>query len=58
MGYEFEFGYTLGLLCVGRAEVAGEGMQFAARWRRGALEGGVVHGKVAAWWRRGGGVVF
>jgi hypothetical protein len=37
MGCEFEFGYTAGLL-LGRAELAGVGGQFAARWRRGVLE--------------------
>ena len=37
MGREFEFGCTAGLL-LGRAEAAGGGGQFAARWRRGALE--------------------
>ena len=47
MGCEFEFGYTAGLL-LGRAELAGVGGQFAARWRRGALERGAISGAVAA----------
>ena len=53
MGCEFEFGYTAGLL-LGRAEPAGRGGAI-----RGVvdLDGGAIHGVVAAWWRRGGGVV-
>ena len=47
MGCEFEFSYTAGLL-LGRAEAAGVGGQFAARWRRGALEGGAIRGAVAS----------
>ena len=54
IGYEFEFGYTAGLL-LGRADAAGRG---GAICDVVDLEGGAIRGVVAAWWRRGGGVVF